>query len=224
MSITILIVDDQALIRDALRDLLKEEPDLTIVGESGDGEQAVREALRLQPDIVLMDIRMPTLDGIEATRRICDHPDLAATHVLILTTFEQDENVVAALRAGASGFLGKGLDPSVLASAIRTVHTGDALLSPAATRGLIDRVVNAPYPNPPARHHAGMDQLTDREREVLVLVATGLSNEEIGRKLFISTSTAKTHVNRTMAKLWAHDRAQLVVLAYENGLVVPGGQ
>lgn len=222
MSITLLIVDDQALIRDALRDLLKEEHDLEVVGESADGARAVLDAHRLHPDVVLMDIRMPVLDGIEATRRICEDPVLAATHVLVLTTFEQDENVVAALRAGASGFLGKGLDPSALAAAIRTVHAGDALLSPAATRGLIDRVVSAPQAIPSDRRHPGLDQLTEREREVLVLVASGLSNDEIGRSLHISASTAKTHVNRTMAKLWAHDRAQLVILAYENGLVVPG--
>lgn len=222
MTITILIADDQALIRDALRDLLREEQDLEVVGECEDGQSAVREARRLQPDVILMDIRMPILDGIEATRRICDDPDLAATHVLIFTTFEQDENVVTALRAGASGFLGKGLNPSELAPAIRTVHAGDALLSPAATRGLVDRVVNAPHVNPPGHHDLGIDQLTEREREVLILVASGLSNDEISKQLHISTSTAKTHVNRTMAKLWAHDRAQLVILAYENGLVVPG--
>lgn len=223
MSIRVLVVDDQALIRDALSQLLKGEDDVEVVGHADNGKQAVFESRRLRPDIVLMDIRMPTLDGIEATRLICADEELAQTRVLILTTFEEDENVVAALRAGASGFLGKGLDPTELALSIRTVHAGDALLSPTATRGLIDRVVNGPQTVSPERHHPGIDQLTDRELEVLTLVAQGLSNDEIGRRLFISASTAKTHVNRTMTKLWAHDRAQLVVLAYENGLVVPGG-
>lgn len=222
MSISVLIADDQALIRDALRDLLKAEQDLNVIGEAEDGTQAVHEARRLQADVILMDIRMPDVDGIEATRRICDDPDLAGTRVLILTTFEQDENVVAALRAGASGFLGKGLKPSELAEAIRTVHAGDALLSPAATRGLIDRVINVPELTPLEPRHPGLDQLTEREREVLIHVAGGLSNEEISQRLYISASTVKTHVNRTMAKLWAHDRAQLVVLAYESGLVIPG--
>lgn len=222
MSITVLVVDDQALIRSAIRDLLHGETDLEVIGEASDGAQAVRDAHRLHPDVVLMDIRMPVLDGIEATQRICDDPDLAATHVLVLTTFEQDDYVVAALRAGASGFLGKGLDPVELAAAIRTVHAGDALLSSAATRAIVDRVVTSPHSPTITPRHRGLDDLTAREREILVLVASGLSNDEIARKLSISTSTAKTHVNRTMAKLWAHDRAQLVIIAYENGLVTPG--
>lgn len=224
-TISVLLVDDQTLIRAALRGLLESEPDLTIVGECGDGADGAAAARALRPDVVLMDIRMPGVDGIEATRLICADPDLAATRVLVLTTFEEDDLVAAALRAGASGFLGKGMDPAALSEAIRVVHGGDALPSPAATRSLIDRVVhatNAPAPDRPT--HPGLAELTGREREVLILVASGLSNDEIGHSLFISPATAKTHVNRTMAKLWAHDRAQLVIIAYENGLVVPGAR
>ena len=222
MNIKILLVDDQLLIRSAVRDILSGEPDLEVVGEAADGAQAVSDARRLQPDIVLMDIRMSVLNGIDATKRICEDPNLAATRIVVFTTFEQDDYVLAALRAGASGFLGKGLDPAELATAIRTVHAGESLLSPAATRSLIDRVVSAPSEPEPASRHLGLNGLTERESEVLVLVASGLSNDEIGGKLFISPATAKTHVNRTMAKLWAHDRAQLVIIAYENGLVTPG--
>ncbi len=222
MNITVLIVDDQALIRSAIRALLQGEEDIEVIGEASDGAQAVREAHHLQPDVILMDIRMPVLDGIGATQQICDDPDLAATRVLVFTTFEQDDYVLSALRAGASGFIGKGLDPVELAAAIRTIHTGEALLSPVATRALVDRIVSAPDSPPASPSHRGLDNLTEREREVLVLVASGLSNDDIARSLIISTSTAKTHVNRTMAKLWAHDRAQLVIIAYENGLISPG--
>ncbi len=222
MTISLLLADDQPLIRGALRDLLIAEPDLEVVAEAGDGAAAVAEARRTQPDVVLMDIRMPVMDGIEATGLICDDPDLDVTRVLVLTTFEEDDYVLSALRAGASGFLGKRINPAEIAGAIRLVHGGDALLSPSATRALIDRVTSAPTPPAPGRRNPALAQLTEREREVLVLVARGLSNEEIARTLTISPTTAKTHVNRTMAKLWAHDRAQLVIIAYENGLISPG--
>jgi DNA-binding NarL/FixJ family response regulator len=223
MTTTVLVVDDQALIRQAVVALVRAEPDLRVVGEAADGLDALELARTLRPDVVLMDIRMPRLDGIEATRRICADPGLAAVRVLILTTFEDDENVAMALRAGASGFVGKGTDPDALVDAIRTVHSGDALLSPTATRLLIERYLRA-EPSGPVRRSPGpeLDQLTEREREVLVLVARGRSNAQIAEALVISPHTAKTHVNRIMAKLHAHDRAQLVVVAYEHGLVRPG--
>lgn len=225
MTATVLIVDDQALIRQALRALIEAEVDLAVAGEAADGLEGVELARSLRPDVVLMDIRMPGVDGIEATRRICDDPALGGVKVLILTTFENDENVASALRAGASGFVGKGTDPDALVEAIRTVRDGDALLSPSATRVLIERYVR------PAGADGALDrgasdpalaQLTEREREVLVLVAAGLSNHDISDRLVISPLTAKTHVNRVMTKLRAHDRAQLVVIAYETGLVRPG--
>lgn len=224
MTTTVLVVDDQALIRQAVVALVQAEPDLRVVGEAADGLDAVELARTLRPDVVLMDIRMPRLDGIEATRRICADPGLAAVRVLILTTFEDDENVAMALRAGASGFVGKGTDPDALVDAIRTVHSGEALLSPTATRLLIERYLRAEPSVPPLRRSPRPElvQLTEREREVLVLVARGRSNAQIAQALVISPHTAKTHVNRIMAKLHAHDRAQLVVVAYEHGLVRPG--
>lgn len=222
---TVLIVDDQPLIRQAVTDILSSEPGITVLGEAVDGAAAVRMAADLRPDVVLMDIRMPGLDGIGATSAICADPELAATRVLILTTFEEDEYLVSALRAGASGFIGKGAEPEEIARAVRAVQAGDALLSPAATRSLITKYVLPPAPPaqgvlvpvPPALAH-----LTDREREVLLLVGRGRSNQDIADQLVISPHTAKTHVNRIMTKLYAHDRAQLVITAYESGLLAPG--
>jgi DNA-binding NarL/FixJ family response regulator len=219
--IRVLLVDDQALVRAGFRVLIGAAPDIEVVGEAADGAEAV-EAARAQPtDVVLMDIRMPGVDGLEATRRIGADPDLAATKVLILTTFEDDEYVFEALRAGASGFLLKDIEPDELANAIRVVARGDALLSPSVTRRLIATIAS----RSPARavDPAGLALLTEREREVLALVGAGLSNEEIASELYMSPLTAKTHVSRTMAKLHARDRAQLVVAAYESGLVRPGG-
>lgn len=216
---SILVVDDQALIRQAVSDILSGAEGLTVVGEAVDGRDAVELARALRPDIVLMDIRMPQLDGIAATAEICADPELAATRVLILTTFEEDEYVVSALRAGASGFIGKGSEPDDIVRAVRAVHAGDALLSPAATRSLISRYLR---PVAPAVDRTSLAQLTEREEEILVLVARGRSNQEIAEELFISPHTAKTHVNRTMTKLHAHDRAQLVIIAYETGLLTPG--
>ena len=219
--IRVLIADDQALIRAAISALLRTEIDVEIVAVAADGRAAVDLARALGPDVVLMDIRMPTLDGIRATAEICAAPELAGTRVLVLTTFEEDENVVAALRAGASGFLGKGADPGAIVEAIRVVHAGEALLSQAATRALIRRAVAArptiAAPTLPA-------DLTEREIEVLRLVGRGFANDEIAHRLVISPATAKTHVNRTMTKLDAHDRAQLVIAAYESGLVVAGDE
>ena len=217
MTIRVLLADDQALLRGTFRLLLDSVPDITVVGEAADGAEAVRLARSAQADLVLMDIRMPGTDGIEATRQICADDALAGVKVLVLTTFETDELVVAALRAGASGFLGKGVDPAALIDAVRTVAEGERLLSPAATRSLIERVVQEPEPEPPAVVH-GMSDLTEREREITSLVAGGLSNTEIGQHLFISPATVKTHVNRAMMKTGARDRAQLVVFAYDAGL------
>jgi DNA-binding NarL/FixJ family response regulator len=221
--IRVLIADDQSLIRTAVRQLLSAEPDLDVVGEAPDGAAALALARELHPDVVLMDIRMPVLDGIEATAALCADPSLDTTRVLILTTFEEDDYVVAALRAGASGFIGKGSEPEEIARAVRSVHAGDALLSPVATRSLIARYLSvAPATGSPRRDQSLLAQLTPREREILVLVARGASNDEIAAELVISPATAKTHVNRIMTKLAAHDRAQLVVWAYETGLVSPG--
>jgi DNA-binding NarL/FixJ family response regulator len=219
---TVLVVDDQPLIRQAVTDILNGESGIEVVGEARTGREAVELATRLRPDVVLMDIRMPELDGIGATALICADPELAATKVLILTTFEEDEYLIAALRAGAGGFLGKGAEPEEIAAAVRAVHAGDSLLSPAATRSLITRYVLAPQASPPLVEPPEFAQLTDREREVLLLVARGRSNQEIADDLVISPHTAKTHVNRIMTKLSAHDRAQLVIAAYESGLLTPG--
>jgi len=218
--IRILLADDQALLRGTFRLLLDATPDFEVVGEAGDGAAAVKLAQELRPDLVLMDIRMPVLDGLEATHLIAADPALAGVKVLILTTFEQDEYVAEALRAGAGGFLGKGVDPEELLRAIRIVAGGESLLSPAATRALIARFLAQPSDTPSVT--APLDALTARELEVVTLVATGLSNEEIAAQLFVTPLTAKTHVNRAMTKLGARDRAQVVVMAYESGLVRPG--
>ncbi|MFI6327678.1 response regulator [Micromonospora chersina] len=218
MTVRVLLADDQTLIRAGFRVLIDSAPDLTVVGEAATGREAVARARSTRADVVLMDIRMPDLDGLAATREITADEDLAGVRVLILTTFEVDEYVFEALRAGASGFLGKGVEPAELLDAIRTVAAGDALLSPKATRGLIARFLAQPEPEPPASPDQ-LRALTEREREVLTLVATGLNNEQIAQRLVVSPLTAKTHVNRAMAKLGARDRAQLVVFAYQTGLV-----
>lgn len=220
--IRVLVVDDQVLIRRAVVQILGTAPDVDVVGEAPDGLEAVAAASRLRPDVVVMDIRMPRMDGIEATAAICSDADLAETRVLILTTFEEDEYIVAALRAGASGFIGKGAEPEAIVHAVQAIAAGDALLSAAATRSLITRCVLPRTGGAPVEVPAQLRDLTDREREVLLLVARGLSNHEIAESLHISPHTAKTHVNRVMAKVEAHDRAQLVILAYESGLLVPG--
>ncbi|TYP90526.1 response regulator transcription factor [Blastococcus xanthinilyticus] len=217
MTVRVLLADDQGLIRSGFRALIDSAPDLAVVGEASDGAEAVALARTTRADVVVMDIRMPGTDGIEATRQICADDDLAGVRVLILTTFELDEHVVEAVRAGASGFLGKGVEPQVLLDAIRTVAAGDALLSPKATRTLISRYLQ-PARGPVAAP-AALTALTNREREVVALVAGGLSNDEIAATLYLSPLTAKTHVNRAMTKLGSRDRAQLVVLAYQSGLV-----
>ena len=221
MTIRVLLADDQTLIRAGFRVLVESAPDLEVVGEATTGQQAVDLARSLRADVVLMDIRMPEMDGIEATRLITADEDLAGVKVLVLTTFEIDENVLRALRAGASGFLSKGVEPADLLDAIRLVAAGEALLSPKATRSLIARFLISPEPGP-LHSPAQLNGLTDREREVLALVAAGLSNDEIAERLYVSPLTAKTHVNRAMTKLGARDRAQLVVIAYQSGLVRPG--
>ncbi|MBB2941395.1 DNA-binding NarL/FixJ family response regulator [Actinoplanes lutulentus] len=221
--ISVVLADDQALVRAGFRALLDAEPDITVVGEAADGLQAVSLVRETRADIVLMDIRMPGVDGLEATRRIAADPELAGTKVVILTTFELDEYVFEALRTGASGFLVKDTEPVELLRAVRVVAAGEALLSPSVTRRVIGEFAAGPAvrgraPEPSRQ----LEQLTDREREVMVLVAEGLSNDEIAGRLIISPATAKTHVSRTMIKLSARDRTQLVVLAYEAGLIRPG--
>ncbi len=219
--IRVAVADDQALVRGGFVVLLNSSPDIEVVGEAADGTEAVSLVAHEHPDVVLMDIRMPVMDGLEATRRITGTATTAATRVLILTTFDLDEYVFDALRAGASGFLLKDTRPDDLLHAIRVVATGDALLSPRITRRLIEQFASAgpasaPDPNP------ALDSLTERELEVLLAVANGLSNAEIAETLFISHATAKTHVSRLLTKLEARDRAQLVMLAYESGVVTPG--
>jgi DNA-binding NarL/FixJ family response regulator len=214
--IRVLLVDDQDLVLMGLRALLGAEEGFEVVGEAGDGLAAFEAAIRTQPDVVLMDIRMPGIDGLEATRRIAAHEDLAATRVIMLTTFERDEYVFEALRIGASGFLLKDTPPATLLEAIQTVADGGALLSPSVTRTLIAEFVSStPRALTP---HPQLDQLTEREQEIVSLVGQGLSNQEIAERLYISPATARTHVSRAMIKLSARDRAQLVVFAYQSGL------
>ncbi|MDR3068347.1 MAG: response regulator transcription factor [Cellulomonas sp.] len=219
MTIRVLIADDQALIRAGFSRLVDGADDLVVVGEAADGHQAVALARSERADVVLMDIRMPGLDGIEATRRISSDEDLAGVKVLVLTTFELDEYVFLALRAGASGFLGKSVEPDDLIDAIRIVAAGEALLSPTATRSLIAAFLTQPSRVATAGAPTQLEQLTEREREIVALVAEGLTNDEIATRLFISPMTVKTHVNRSMAKLDLRDRAQLVVAAFQSGLV-----
>jgi DNA-binding NarL/FixJ family response regulator len=217
--IRVLLADDQLLVRAGFRALLDAQDDIEVVGEASDGEEAVRLAGTLVPDIVLMDIRMPGVDGLAATRRIVQDERLAAVRVVILTTFDLDEYVFEALRIGASGFLVKDTEPADLIRGVRAVAAGDALLSPGVTRRLVAEFA-ARAREPQAA--PDLAALTDREREVMSLVGAGLSNEEIAERLYMSPATAKTHVSRTMVKLGARDRAQLVVFAYESGLVKPG--
>jgi DNA-binding NarL/FixJ family response regulator len=221
MTTRVLLVDDQALLRATFRLLIDSTSDLRVVGEAANGRDAVLLARNEGPHVVLMDIRMPDVDGIQATREITTADDLRDVKIIMLTTFEADDLIVEALRAGASGYLGKGVEPAVLLDAIRSVAAGDSLLSPTATRALIARVLAQPQ-IAPARTPSALAELTPREREILTLVASGLSNDDIAQRLVISPATAKTHVNRTMMKLNARDRAQLVVIAYETGLITPG--
>jgi DNA-binding NarL/FixJ family response regulator len=219
MTIRVLVADDQALVRGSFRILVDTAPDLTSVGEAATGAEAVRLARREKPDIILMDIRMPDMDGIEATAQITADPQTSAARVLILTTFDLDEYVFAALRAGASGFLLKDTPPAGLLAAIRVIAAGDALLSPGVTRQLIEEF--ARQPGGRQRPMAALTEITGREREVLTLIGLGLSNTEIASDLHVSLSTAKTHVGRLLMKLGARDRAQLVIAAYDTGLVRP---
>jgi DNA-binding NarL/FixJ family response regulator len=219
MTIRVLLADDQTLVRAAFAMLVESARDMEVVGEAGSGREAVGAAREVRPDLVVMDIRMPDLDGIEATRLIAADEDLAGVRVLVLTTYDTDENIVEALRAGASGFLVKDTRPAELLDAIRTVAAGEALLSPGPTARLIERFLRSP--SVPVAG-GGPECLSEREREVLALVARGLNNTEIAEALGLSPLTAKTHVSRIMGKLGARDRAQLVIVAYESGMVTPG--
>jgi DNA-binding NarL/FixJ family response regulator len=218
--ISVLIAEDQSMVRAGFRALIDAEPDLSVAGEAADGRQAVELAGSTRPDVVLMDIRMPEMDGLEAARRIVADPGLAETRILVLTTFELDEYVFGALRAGASGFLLKGGEPAELLAAIRIVAAGDALLAPSVTRRLIDAYAETPAVERPEVE--GLEDLTARELEVLGLVAEGLNNAEIADRLVLSPLTAKTHVSRILMKLGARDRVQLVVTAHQSGLVARG--
>ena len=222
MTIRVVVADDQALVRSGFTMLLAGEPDIDVVGEAGNGAEAVALAASERPDVMLMDVRMPVMDGLEATRRIAGDESLSETRVIILTTFDLDEYVHEALRAGASGFLLKDTLPVDLLNAVRVVADGDALISPKITRRLIEEFARRPEPGAAAAAAASLGQLTDREREVLELVAKGHSNAEIAAELFVSHATVKTHVSRLLMKLDARDRAQLVMIAYETGVASPG--
>jgi len=219
MTLRIVVADDQALFRSTLTLLINSEKGMRVVAEASGGAEAVRAARNHIPDVIVMDIRMPGIDGLQATKAIVDDPRLSECRILVLTTFEQDEYVMLALRAGASGFVGKDLAPAALLDAIRTVARGDALLSPFATKLLISQFLSRPTVG---GGRGSFDVLTPREREAVMLVATGLANSELAEQLGISTLTAKTHVNRAMTKLGVRDRAQLVIAAYQEGLVRPG--
>ena len=220
--IRVVLADDQALIRAGFRVLIDSAPDLEVVGEAADGDEAVTLVRSTRADVVLMDIRMPGLDGLAATRAITADDDLAGVRVIVLTTFEVDDYVIAAVQAGASGFLGKGVEPAELLDAIRVVAAGDALLSPRATQALLSRFAVTAGASAPPGPSSDLDVLTEREREIMALIAHGLSNDDIAERLYLSPLTVKTHANRAMMKLGARDRAQLVVLAYQRGLVRPG--
>jgi DNA-binding NarL/FixJ family response regulator len=220
MTIRVVLADDQPLVRVGLRALIEPEPDMEVVGEADNGQRALDVVRATRADVVVMDIRMPVLDGLEATRRIANDPDLAQVRILVLTTFEIDEYVFEALRLGAGGFLLKDADSAEILRAIRVVAAGDSLLSPSVTRRVIETFASRPAPAAP--RVSLLRSLTEREREVVALAGTGLSNDEIAEQLFISPATSRTHVSRAMSKLGARDRAQLVVFAYETGLVTPG--
>lgn len=222
MTIRVVVADDQALVRSGFSMLLAGEADIEVVGQAANGAEAVALAASEKPDVMLMDVRMPVMDGLEATRRITGDESLSATRVVILTTFDLDEYVHEALRAGASGFLLKDTLPIELLNAVRVVAAGDALITPKITRRLIAEFARLPEPGAAAATSAVLDQLTDREREVLELIAKGRSNAEIASELFVSHATVKTHVSRLLMKLDARDRAQLVMLAYETGIASPG--
>ncbi|MFB7499710.1 response regulator [Streptomyces sp. NPDC056161] len=222
MAIRVLLVDDQALLRTGFRMVLAAQPDMEVVAEAGDGVEALQVLRSTDVDVVLMDVRMPKLDGVEATRRICSAPN--PPKVLILTTFDLDEYAFSGLKAGASGFMLKDVPPAELLAAIRSVHSGDAVVAPSTTRRLLDRFAPMLPTAGPQPRHKELERLTDREREVMVLVAQGLSNGEIAARLVLSEATVKTHVGRILTKLGLRDRVQVVVLAYETGLVRAGGQ